>query len=125
MAKDTYENDLLAGIGYAILIVVLSSAWGCASPTAPSTSNPAPVQFAVSVYGHISQHAVSNEAVTLVLPAKIAGREIGLTTRTDASGIARWQIEPGQIYAVIVRGQRHFEGVRVNADAQWLLSIPE
>jgi hypothetical protein len=99
-----------------VLVALLASACGD-SPLDPS---PALVSLGVRVVTN-SGHPVVNELVALT------GRPNASVQpqRTDANGLVQWRIESGHVYAVVVRHQRHFEGVRVTNDSQWLLSLPE
>ena len=108
-------------IGCLLLVAV-----GCsASPLTPSTPT---VRFTVLVMGNTSHRPMVGESVSLVLPSGIQQPypdTIYLTTKTDTQGIARWSVEPGHPYPVMIRGIRHFDGVVVINDSQWLVSIPD
>ena len=109
-----------------IVAAIMLVTAGCSqSPLSPSTPT---IRFAVLVMGNISHRPVVDESVSLVLPSGIQRpypETIYLTTKTDTQGIARWSVEPGHPYPVMIRGIRHFDGVVVVNDSQWLVSIPD
>ncbi len=104
-----------------VLVAVLTSACGDAM-TAPSAST---VSFGVQLVTY-SGRPVSNEPVTLVMPASATHQDIGARTlRTNAHGIVTWQVEPGHVYPVMIREVTHFDTVRVPAACQWLVVVPD
>jgi hypothetical protein len=103
-----------------VLVALLASA--CGEMTQPSTPT---VSFGVQVVTH-SGRPVVGEAVTLVMPASATHQDVGpRTVRTNAAGLASWQVEPGHIYPLLIRERVHFDAVRVPAASQWLLSVPD
>ncbi len=104
-----------------LVLALLATACGD-SMTAPSTPV---VSFGVQVVTHSGQ-PVANEPVTLVMPASATHQDVSpRTVRTNANGIASWQVEPGHIYPLTIRDRVHFDAVRVNADCRWLVVLPD
>lgn len=113
----------------ALFPVLALLAAGCgSSPLAPTDTAPT-VTLSVQLYGHISQRPIVGELVRLD-----SGREIWtpggpqpllLPQRTDSQGRASWQVPPGHVYPMRIRGGDYFQAVTVVNDSGWLLSFPE
>jgi hypothetical protein len=80
--------------------------------------------LAVVVVGHVRNAPLSG-VVVRIEPVSSVGRSETLEQTTGADGRVHWLVIPNQRYTIRVRNLTAITDALLQADAQWLVSLPE
>lgn len=97
-------------------------------PSAPATGTAAPADavatLAVVVVGHVRNAPLAGVAVRIDPIGSVRTADV-IEQTTGADGRVSWHVIPGQRYTIRVRNLTAITDALLQADAQWLVSLPE